>query len=72
MNILITGARGQLGNELRRLLETGYAEIGAIPAAYEGAQVDYVDFDVLDILCSIALRRRTSMDVKPMRPARTT
>ena len=49
MNILITGARGQLGNELRRLLETGYAEIGAIPAAYEGAQVDYVDFDVLDI-----------------------
>ncbi len=49
MKILITGANGQLGTELRRCLETMEAEIGPIPPAYEGAQVDYVDCDELDI-----------------------
>lgn len=49
MNILVTGSKGQLGNELRRCLETMHAEIGPIPEAYEGAHVDYVDYDVLDI-----------------------
>lgn len=49
MKILVTGAHGQLGCELRRCIETMAAEIGPIPAAYEGAQVDYVDRDVLDI-----------------------
>lgn len=56
MKILITGACGQLGNELKRLLEAGCAEIGAIPAAYEGAQVDYVDYDVLDISDAAAVK----------------
>ncbi len=49
MRILITGSKGQLGNELKRLLETGNAEIGAIAAEYHNAQVDYIDYDVLDI-----------------------
>ncbi len=49
MRILVTGSRGQLGNELRRCLDTMTAEIGPLPAAYEDAQVDYVDYDVLDI-----------------------
>ena len=49
MKILVTGSRGQLGNELRRCLDTMTAEIGPLPAAYEDAQVDYVDYDVLDI-----------------------
>lgn len=49
MKLLITGAKGQLGNELRRCLETMQAEIGPIPEAYKDAQVDYVDYDVLDI-----------------------
>lgn len=49
MKILITGSRGQLGNEFKRCLESMHAEIGPIPAGYEGAQVDYVDYDVLDI-----------------------
>lgn len=49
MKVLVTGAHGQLGCELRRCIETMAAEIGPIPAAYEGAQVDYVDRDVLDI-----------------------
>lgn len=49
MKLLITGSKGQLGNELKRLLETGQAEIGAIPSEYKNAQVDYVDYDLLDI-----------------------
>ena len=49
MNILVTGGYGQLGNELRRCLETMTAEIGPIDAAYEGASVDYIDYDTLDI-----------------------
>ncbi len=49
MKILITGAHGQLGNELRRCLETGKAEIGAIDPMYSSADVTYVDYDVLDI-----------------------
>ena len=48
-NILITGSYGQLGNELRRCLETMNAEIGPIPADYAGVQADYIDFDTLDI-----------------------
>ncbi len=49
MKILITGASGQLGNELRRLFETGQAEIGSIPQEYEGADVVYTDSPQLDI-----------------------
>lgn len=49
MRILITGAKGQLGNELRRLLETGEAEIGPIPEELCGAEAVYIDVDELDI-----------------------
>lgn len=49
MKILVTGAHGQLGCELRRCMETMQAEIGPIPAEYEGAEAVYVDRDVLDI-----------------------
>ena len=49
MKILITGASGQLGNELRRLLETGEAEIGVIPDEYKAAEVVYTDTPQLDI-----------------------
>lgn len=47
--ILITGANGQLGHELVRILTDGKAEIGLIPADYEGAEVIAVDADMLDI-----------------------
>ncbi|MBE6473849.1 MAG: dTDP-4-dehydrorhamnose reductase [Coriobacteriaceae bacterium] len=49
MRILITGSRGQLGNELRRCLEGGRSEIAVIPSCYEEAVVDYVDYSLLDI-----------------------
>ena len=49
MRVLVTGARGQLGNELRRCLESGSSEIGPVPACYAGADVDYVDYGELDI-----------------------
>ena len=49
MRILITGARGQLGCELRRALESGRTEIGKIPACYAAADFDLVDMDDFDI-----------------------
>lgn len=49
MKILITGSYGQLGNELRRCLETMKAEIGPLSSVYSDAEVDYIDYDSLDI-----------------------
>lgn len=49
MKILVTGGYGQLGNELKRCFDTMEAEIGPIPSIYEGAEVDYIDYDTLDI-----------------------
>ena len=52
MRILITGSHGQLGNELKRLFETGVSEIGAIPELFVDSDVDYTDADELDITSS--------------------
>ncbi len=49
MRILVTGSKGQLGNELRRLLETGTAEIGQIPQELMDAEATYIDVEDLDI-----------------------
>lgn len=49
MKVLVTGSNGQLGNELRRLFETGVAEIGPVPTSYQGAEVIYTDAEELDI-----------------------
>ena len=49
MDVLVIGSNGQLGNELRALLETGRAEIGPIPCEYAHAQAIYADCDTLDI-----------------------
>ena len=57
MKILITGSKGQLGTELSRCLSDMRAEIGAIPACYERADVDAVDYDVLDITDAEAVGR---------------
>ncbi|MBQ9042205.1 MAG: dTDP-4-dehydrorhamnose reductase [Eggerthellaceae bacterium] len=55
MRLLVTGSHGQLGNELRRCLETMAAEIGPVPGEYRGAGADYVDYDVLDIADAAAV-----------------
>lgn len=56
MKIMITGCKGQLGNELQRCLSSGASEIGAVPAAVRGAQVIPVDLDDLDIAQLAAVR----------------
>lgn len=48
MKLLITGSTGQLGNELRRIITSGVAEIGPV-ASYETVDVTYTAVDSLDI-----------------------
>lgn len=49
MKVLITGANGQLGQELQRVLRQGWTELGQVPAALQGAQVTAIDMETLDI-----------------------
>lgn len=49
MNLLITGAYGQLGNEITDLLERQQGELGAVAAEYEDCTVTAIDMDRLDI-----------------------
>lgn len=49
MRIMITGAAGQLGNELISILESGKAEIGLIDGVYGNTQIIPADIDNFDI-----------------------
>ena len=49
MKILITGANGQLGTELQRVLHDMRAEIGPLPADYRDAEIVALDSEGLDI-----------------------
>ena len=49
MKILITGANGQLGTELRRCIAAGKTELGPLPATLQRATVLATDVDTLDI-----------------------
>lgn len=56
MNILVTGAKGQLGTEIRKCIERGYTELG-VPAVLKGKiNAEYVDIDTVDISDLGALR----------------
>ena len=57
MKLLITGSRGQLGNELISIIKSGYAEIGAIPEGFDIAEVTAIDIDELDISDLDAVRK---------------
>jgi dTDP-4-dehydrorhamnose reductase len=56
MKILVTGAKGQLGTEIRKCIERGYTELGVPSILKSGLDADYVDIDVLDIADLGALR----------------
>ncbi|MCL2024322.1 MAG: dTDP-4-dehydrorhamnose reductase [Coriobacteriia bacterium] len=56
MNILITGAAGQLGTEIRTQLREGKSVLGALPAAYTDAQVFEADVPEVDITNPASLR----------------
>jgi len=49
MTILITGAKGKLGNELTNMLGEGTSELGALPLFYAQIKVVSVGVDELDI-----------------------
>lgn len=49
MKILITGSKGQLGNELKDIINKGYSEIGKVSEGIKNSQVFDLDVDKLDI-----------------------
>lgn len=49
MKILITGSKGQLGNELKDIINKGYSEIGKVSECINNSQVFDFDVDKLDI-----------------------
>lgn len=49
MKILITGAKGQLGNEIKNIISMGKAEIGEISEDLKTSEVIALDVDELDI-----------------------
>ncbi|MEX0049710.1 dTDP-4-dehydrorhamnose reductase [Clostridium butyricum] len=49
MKILITGSKGQLGNELKDIIKKGYSEIGKVSECINNSQVFDLDVDKLDI-----------------------
>lgn len=56
MNILVTGAKGQLGTEIRKCFENGYTELGVPEILKQENNVRYIDIDELDISNLDALR----------------
>lgn len=49
MKILITGSKGQLGNEIKSIIKSGRAEIGKISDDIKNSEVIALDVDELDI-----------------------
>lgn len=49
MKILITGSKGQLGNELKDIISKGYSEIGKVSECIKNSQFFDFDVDNLDI-----------------------
>lgn len=64
MKILITGSRGQLGNELLYIINKGYSEIGRISENIKNSEVFDLDVDKLDIT-DLKSVRSTINTIKP-------
>ncbi|WP_066890551.1 dTDP-4-dehydrorhamnose reductase [Clostridium nigeriense] len=64
MKILITGSKGQLGNELQKIIETGKAEIGRVSDNIRHSKVFSLDVEELDIT-KLDDVRMVLKDIKP-------
>lgn len=64
MNILITGSKGQLGQEIINILNSGVSDIAPIDIKYKDSNITALDVDVLDIT-NYASVEKTIMEVKP-------
>ena len=64
MKILITGSKGQLGNELQKIIETGEAEIGRVSDNIRSSEVFPLDIEELDIT-KLEDVRRVLNEIKP-------
>ena len=64
MKILITGAKGQLGNELQDIVKTGQAEIGRVSENIKNAEIFPLDIEELDIT-KLEDVRRVLNEIKP-------
>jgi dTDP-4-dehydrorhamnose reductase len=58
MKILITGCKGQLGNELLNIIENGRAEIGEISNIIKESEVIALDVDELDITNLLEIKKK--------------
>jgi len=66
VKILITGASGQLGSCLTKMLEMGNSELGEIPEIFIGAQTDLTDtpeLDITDLEAVLAYTANTKPDL---------
>lgn len=64
MKILITGSKGQLGNELQDIIRSGKAEIGEVSEVIKKSEVIALDVDDLDIT-NLELVKNKINDLKP-------
>lgn len=64
MKILITGSRGQLGNELQKIIKTGEGEIGKVSENISNSEVFPLDIEELNITKLEDVRRVLS-EIKP-------
>ncbi|MGL4990772.1 MAG: dTDP-4-dehydrorhamnose reductase [Sarcina sp.] len=64
MKILITGSKGQLGNELIDIINKGYAEIGQVSDIIKNAEIISVDIDELNIINELQVKEFI-IDKKP-------
>jgi len=58
MKILITGCKGQLGNELQNIIKMGRAEIGQVSKTIKESEVITLDVDELDITNLIEVKNK--------------
>lgn len=64
MNILLTGAKGQLGSQIMNIIQSGASEIGKIPSAVAEAKITGIDIQDLDLTDLEAVRNY----LKELRP----